>query len=65
MNIFTAQIIRKGYDSLGQGLIALNMSRRTFYRLSSNNKEKLQRKIDELGSAKDTIVNGKGWMSDY
>jgi len=47
MNIHTATLITKGY-TFKEGLIALNMSKRTYYRWASEKPEKLTFRIDQL-----------------
>jgi hypothetical protein len=47
MKTHTASLIVKGY-TFEEGLIALNMSKRTYYRWSTNKPELLTFRIDQL-----------------
>jgi len=47
MRTHTANLIVKGY-TLEEGLIALNMSKRTYYRWTTNKSELLTFRIDQL-----------------
>lgn len=49
MKSHTASLIVKGY-TLDEGLIALNMSRRTYYRWISNKPDMLTFRIEQLKS---------------